>query len=750
MRAKLRGVTAAFLCHMALVLVALAAVYPVVLRDQVPCDVDSTFFAPPWEDARPEGLEPAAGPGEVAQARRYVPWYAFLNDAARNRQPLLWNPLEGCGMPFLALWRTRCFSPFSFPFYCLPLGRALQLSVLLKLAVAGLCAYHAARKLGFAMPFALFVGVAFECSGHVYLLQGHPISDVVPWLPLLLVYAERLALGHARHWPLGALTVTFMAAGGDPEALAGGLLFVLAYLAMRLLLDRTKPASAVGSVFVLAASVLAGLALAAVQIVPFAEFAGQAASTGREGPASVLHLRELALCFMPDLLGAGGEGSTYAAKLLYIGALQVWLLALWFATRSFTPPAQRRRIEAMLLACCVMTLLALGAGRALAYVPGLALLGPEHLLVGNALVFAMMAAAAAAEWLVLDAEECKTALARLLLLVPVFLAIGALGVFLCRSAPYADAPGLATQIASTAGMSAALLVLLAVTLLRPSVRIMGCVLASLAFLSPFLAFHPALTYVDRDRLFPETPFVSALKDTGVRIGGSGAIEQWPLAGSLVPQVHCPSGVMLKRQAAFLERVAEDPLLLRRAGTPALLLAKQDIQGAFASIRPTLAIRRVFAAGAVLFDDRGAKSRAWLAHDWRHVAAFNASDLSAQLPPLIEGPDLPVSHEDPKARVTIEASGTNSSVLLEVEQTEPGVLVLADACYPGWRATVDGRDAGILTVDGLFRGVQVGPGKHEVEFRYEPSSVDLGRNISLAAAIVLLLGLCHLAIHRLRT
>ena len=56
--------------------------------------------------------------------------------------------------------------------------------------------------------------------------------------------------------------------------------------------------------------------------------------------------------------------------------------------------------------------------------------------------------------------------------------------------------------------------------------------------------------------------------------------------------------------------------------------------------------------------------------------------------------------------------------------------------PGWKATVDGRPATIERVDYLLRGVVVPPGRHRVEFRYQPASWRAGWIISLLAILIL--------------
>jgi hypothetical protein len=65
------------------------------------------------------------------------------------------------------------------------------------------------------------------------------------------------------------------------------------------------------------------------------------------------------------------------------------------------------------------------------------------------------------------------------------------------------------------------------------------------------------------------------------------------------------------------------------------------------------------------------------------------------------------------------------VILSVESEMGGLLVLTDAYYPGWHATVDGQSAEIYQTDGYFRGLWVPAGSHDVEFHYEPASLPAG-------------------------
>ena len=63
---------------------------------------------------------------------------------------------------------------------------------------------------------------------------------------------------------------------------------------------------------------------------------------------------------------------------------------------------------------------------------------------------------------------------------------------------------------------------------------------------------------------------------------------------------------------------------------------------------------------------------------------------------------------------------------------PGVAVVSELMFPGWRVMVDGVPAKIETVDGLFRGVEISTGSHEIVFSFHPVSVTIGCCIGLTA------------------
>jgi uncharacterized membrane protein YfhO len=74
------------------------------------------------------------------------------------------------------------------------------------------------------------------------------------------------------------------------------------------------------------------------------------------------------------------------------------------------------------------------------------------------------------------------------------------------------------------------------------------------------------------------------------------------------------------------------------------------------------------------------------------------------------------------------------VVVETTGEADGWLVLTDAGYPGWRATVDGASVEITRADVLFRAVPIPAGQHRVEFAHAPISFRIGVGISLVTLV----------------
>jgi len=77
------------------------------------------------------------------------------------------------------------------------------------------------------------------------------------------------------------------------------------------------------------------------------------------------------------------------------------------------------------------------------------------------------------------------------------------------------------------------------------------------------------------------------------------------------------------------------------------------------------------------------------------------------------------------------------VTLIANTDQPALLVLSDLLYPGWQAYVDREPVKLYSTNGLFRGVFVPPGEHEITMRFFPTSFRLG--LGLLGMALLMVG-----------
>jgi hypothetical protein len=91
---------------------------------------------------------------------------------------------------------------------------------------------------------------------------------------------------------------------------------------------------------------------------------------------------------------------------------------------------------------------------------------------------------------------------------------------------------------------------------------------------------------------------------------------------------------------------------------------------------------------------------------------------------------PVDDAHPPRAVPLTERTANHT-RVTVDAPVPGLLVVMDPWYPGWRAEVDGQRAPLLRADYAFMAVPVPAGRHEVVLRYRPATLFPGLACVLA-------------------
>ena len=154
-------------------------------------------------------------------------------------------------------------------------------------------------------------------------------------------------------------------------------------------------------------------------------------------------------------------------------------------------------------------------------------------------------------------------------------------------------------------------------------------------------------------------------------------------------------------------------------------------------------------GARVYENLRAMPRAWLAPEVVNIDPNDALNTikTGRLPDgrdfdpartaLVEGlSQSNVNEADASATATVTTL-LNTQMEVRTSSLRAGFLVTSDAFYPGWHASIDGRDVPLYRADYAIRGVPVPAGEHTVRFDYRPRRFYQGAGISLISMLLLI-------------
>ncbi len=96
----------------------------------------------------------------------------------------------------------------------------------------------------------------------------------------------------------------------------------------------------------------------------------------------------------------------------------------------------------------------------------------------------------------------------------------------------------------------------------------------------------------------------------------------------------------------------------------------------------------------------------------------------------------ISQPGPAGRVSSVRWEANR-VEADIDADRPAMLVVSQAWWPGWSATVDGHSAPVVRANGLVQGVPVAAGTHRVVLRYSAPGLNQGALVTVTTAAAVL-------------
>jgi len=270
---------------------------------------------------------------------QFVPWLQFARRELRAGRLPLWNPHQDGGVPLLGNSLSALLSPLVWPVLLLGADPGWNLSLLFRILLAAAGTYAFLRELGRSRLAASMGAVAFAVSGPFIAWLEHPQTLAAAPVPLLLLFARRLARRATRQSFAGlALAAFLVLAGGHPETQ-----LMAALLAAGVMLIHAPGAR---SLLVAAGGGLLGAGLAAPVLLPFLEyFRLSAARLGHGRQPFTLPLRDLFRFLLPRL---PDSNVIEAAATVSVALLLLVPLGLW---------AGRRRRETLFWAALLLAML---------------------------------------------------------------------------------------------------------------------------------------------------------------------------------------------------------------------------------------------------------------------------------------------------------------------------------------------------------------------------------------------------------
>lgn len=710
----------------------------------------------------------------------YFPRRVFATRMIRQGEIPFWNPHQFCGTPFLAAFQTAVFYPVNVPLYLFDPPAQMDLFIYLHFLVAVVFTYLLGKKLGLSRGASAVAALTFTFCGFMVTRYGQPtFISTASWLPALLFFGEHLRERPGlRRSALLAVACAFCILAGFPQVALFNVYALVAYMVMRVLLERAKALSWKARVLGLVClSLLVAVLICAFQLLPTWELSNFSfrQRLPYETVLSSTHHPLVSLKYLvPDILGHPRDigvlskelatvaedpvfRQNYVSTTGYLGVLPVLLavVAIFRLKRKAVPlvvlaalsllavfgtPVLRifyrvlpgfdfSRIDRVVVVymCCTAVLAGYGfdaarnAGRRAKAVAGIFMILALAFTiwfraVGWKAIHGYIADAAPAEvYLAYASREVYIFLGLALLSGLVFLAAGAR-----RVKPY-------------------LVTVAAVGLL-------------LADLIPnglgFKVSQPA------DKIVPPSSFVDNLKqDTGAwRFAKLGA-EVIPSNTATILELDDVHGYDALNVNRYLEVLGGVDSTIIAAGNAALRRRIGPISSPQATQSPLLDmlnvkyVMTVADVGdprprAVALMNDGYLPRAYLVPRARFFDTYDrvleymkSADFDPATEVVLRGPTraLPATVEAERPGWAEVEAYTPNRIVIDVNAEKDCYLFVSEVHYPGWKGFLDGAEVEILRANYAFRAVKMEAGRHSFRMEYVPLYFRIGLIFSVAGA-----------------
>lgn len=769
----------------------------------------------------------------------FYPWKSYASDTFRPRNPLItdpvnhnyaeiynrqlkagrlsdWNPYFYTGLPANAITAQQGVSGRSYPvkrilhrFFTTPVAHDLLL--LFHIIVMGLGMYLYLKEIGAGLPGALFGAVAYMFNGCAMVwLEFETTVAAFAFFPLALICMERFR-SSARYFYAfaGAAVVGTMALMGHIQYLIYTYLllgFYLLFLVVRALLEKSGRREVVALISCFAILCLGSVLVAALDILPIAEFMGLSSRIDRgftfESFFTTLGrvpFRYYVTLIFPDYFGSPvlqfnampalptQEYMNYCELTLFAGVPALFaFLGLAAAPRT----AHGRFFLGMTFLLVLMLSGTFVYYPFFALVPGMDKMNPTRLVFLFNLVFAAGAGLGLDGLRRLGARQRAIFLGLALALGVLTLAL-ALGSGNPRLVSWFNAELVKNASAGVAGALGNLRSLTAPIILKPLivallslalVTVLACagsrrIVYAVAFslllallAGELIAFGRSYnTTVEPKHLYARTPAIEFLLRQPqpfrvVQHGGSGfsvntlgpfGIEEAGGYSSFYPKSFNKLASYIEAgDWAFKGARLDRWVVFKNVNSPIFNVMDARyflVAPGYPFTRPDTKL--VYRGEIDIYENTAALPRAYAVHSYvvtadenRSIALLASGSFDYRNSAVLEtppSPAFPAGSPLPGAASQVTIERYgNDETLLTATMAAAGLVVFSNALHPGWVATVDGKQVPIVRANVNYQAVPVPPGRHTVGFAFRPASARRGAWSALAGVLFIIGGLAR--------
>lgn len=706
-----------------------------------------------WDSAFQQYSNASVGSCDPSLVQLMLPNYFCVAKSWHNFVAPLWNPYSGCGMPMVGDISAAVFAPLHLALALFPSAKTYNLILVGEVMLCVVGTYLLARLLSLEKLPAIFAAISYAfCPYILYYLEllSGTSQALFPLLFASFVWAAR-ARGV---WPLITATVAtacFVLSGHPESSLYGVMCAVVLYFSVGVS-SRGKARNSLlalvpGLFFIGAFSI----ALTAPMLLPFVEYlsCGDSYKYG-DSQAAFAPWQGILLNICQPCYGMASP---------FLGVVTVTLLPFCLVAGK-----RQKEMVAMLLVISTISLLLISrcgwldqllTMRPLSYLITVYLI-PCFLLLIAMLAGIALQAISRQKWLWQWA--CLSAAVSLSLALLICVGKCNLQSFNFDETLPAMEYKL-SDIAVNAALIAAFLSLVWLSLRNPLKRIvdfkigfslLAILINTVSLLAVARYSLPVQPYFD----FPKTELSDyLLREPGRALSltehvlkpNSNIVYQ---LSSL--RVHNP--MQPARFADFTKlcgaRLDEFRNQTYDTVTPLVDLASvRYLIRQFKPLPERYKLVYTTREGIAVYENLHCLPQAYLVN--RFVKAKDGAEARAQIQSSQFDPrsevvlELPAASSMPTAGaklplvpLTVKRQSCNQ-IDIEVKAAAASILVLTDTFYPGWIATVDGRESEILHANYLFRAIAVPAGTHSVRFAYNPLSLKIGWLLALLAGLTML-------------